>query len=132
VDWNGDGTVDGGDEWIELYNARPAAVNLGVWVIDSGKDSKPYRVPDGTVTQPGKYIVFCGKGTGVLLGDDRGKVRLLRPDSEVADRVDYDDIPADASYSRDAVGAWHIDYPPSPGAANLPPPKGNRKEVQWR
>ena len=37
------------------------------------------------------------------------------------DSVTYGALLPDRSISRDALGAWHADRLPSPGAANLPP-----------
>jgi single-stranded DNA-binding protein len=122
VDWDEDGTADDRDEWIELYNEGPAAVDLGGWSLDDGEDSTAsYLIPEGTVIQPSAFAVFYRRETGIVLKDEGGEVRLLAPSGVVVDVVAFGALPADASHSRDEVGAWHPDWPPSPGAFNLPP-----------
>jgi hypothetical protein len=123
MDWDEDGTADDRDEWIELYNEGPAAIDLGGWSLDDGADGTVrYLIPAGTVLQPGAFAVFYRRETGIVLKDEGGEVRLLAPSGVVVDVVAFGALPADASHSRDEVGAWHPDWPPSPGALNLPPP----------
>jgi hypothetical protein len=50
---------------------------------------------------------------------------LLDPDGVVVDAVAFGQLAANASYSRDELGTWHSDWPPSPGAANQPPAPGS-------
>jgi len=46
---------------------------------------------------------------------------LSDPDGTVADTIVFDTFTPNTSHSRDEAGAWHADWPPSPGAPNLPP-----------
>jgi len=109
------------DEWIELYNAGSTAVDLGGWFLDDGEGgSAPYPIPGGTVLQPGAFALFYGRQTGVVLDDEGDAVRLLGPDGAAVDDVAFGGLAPNASYSRDEGGAWHADWPPSPGAPNLP------------
>ena len=109
------------DEWIELYNAGSTAVDMGGWSLDDGEvGSAPYRIPDGTVLQPGAFALFYGRQTGIALDDEGGVVRLLGPDDAVVESVVFGSLGPNASYSRDEGGGWHADWPPSPGAPNLP------------
>jgi hypothetical protein len=51
----------------------------------------------------------------------------------VVDRAVFDTLPGDASYSRDEAGSWHADWPPSPGAPNLPAgpdPERSRRGIE--
>lgn len=115
------GTGDEADEWIELYNAGPIAVDLEGWFLDDGPvGSEPYRMPDGTVLQPGAFVIFLGRITGIVLDDAGDQVRLLDPAGRVVQAVVFDQLAPSASYSRDDAGAWHDDWPPSPGGPNLP------------
>jgi hypothetical protein len=117
TDWNGDGSVDTRDEWIELANLGGGAVDVGGWSLDnSGRGN--YVIPIGTVLQPQQYFVFFGGQTGLNLSDEGGQVRLRSADGQTVDRVRYDAIPSDGSYSRDDAGNWHADWSPSPGAPN--------------
>jgi len=121
VDWDEDGTADSLDEWIELYNAGTTAVDLGGWLLDDGvDDTVPYLIPEGTVLEPGAFVVFYRQETGIVLEDSGGEIRLLGSDGAVMDSVVFGALVADGSYSRDEAGDWHTDWPPSPGEPNLP------------
>ncbi len=128
-DWDGDGTADYNDEWIELYNAGPAVVGLGGWQLDDEADggSGPYTIPADQTLPPGGFLVLFKKDSGVSLNNDEDWVRLIRPDGTVADEVHYTRSPGyDRSFSRsvDGGGHWTADYAVTMGAPNhpLPPP----------
>jgi hypothetical protein len=125
VDWGRDGTADELDEWIELYNAGPIAVDLGGWLLDSSesnaaRDNMPYVIPEGTILWPGEFLIFYRQQTGILLQDEGGELRLRIPSGMLVETVTFGQLAADASYSRDDGGEWHTDWPPSPGSTNLP------------
>jgi uncharacterized protein YdeI (BOF family) len=127
VDWDGDGTADYNDEWIELYNAGQALVGLGGWQLDDVAEggSAPYTIPADKVIPPGGFLVFFKKDTGLALNNDEDWVRLLRPDGTVADEYHYTHSPGyDRSFSRsvDGGGHWTADYPVTMGAPNHPYP----------
>jgi hypothetical protein len=120
VDWNGDGVVDSSDEWIELHNPGSVAVDIGGWSLAGDSASAIIcTIPSGMVLEPGAFVVVYRAQTGIELG--AGQVRLSRPDGEVEDEVTFSGLGPDASYSRDEVGTWHVDWTPSPGAPNLAP-----------
>jgi hypothetical protein len=122
VDWDGDGSADERDEWIELHNAGPAAVDIGGWFIGTSlSQAVVYAMPEGTVLQPGAFAVLYRARTGVILDDGGEQVRLIDLRGEVVDKVAFGALGADTSYSRDGQGAWHSNWAPSPGAPNLPP-----------
>ncbi len=124
VDWDGNGKADAYDEWIELYNASPATVDLGGWVLDDllGAGSQPYTFPSGTLLASGQFLVRYRSTTGVALNQDVDAVNLLAPDGAVIDSFAYHNPGRDNSYSRavDGAGDWVDTYPPSPGSTNLP------------
>ena len=117
VDWNGDGINDARDEWIEVVNLDEGAIDISGWVLDTNGPEN-YVIPIGTILQPRQYAVFYGGQTGLTLGDDAGQVRLKDAQGRMIDRVQYDAVSPDGSYSRDEAGGWHADWPPSPGAPN--------------
>jgi len=120
VDWNGDGSSDMRDEWIEVVNLDEGAIDISGWVLDTNGPEN-YVIPIGTILQPRQYAVFYGGQTGLTLGDDAGQVRLKDAQGRMIDRVQYDAVSPDGSYSRDEAGSWHADWPPSPGAPNGQP-----------
>jgi hypothetical protein len=120
-DWNGDGESNRLDQWVELRNVSTATVNLSGWFLVSKElDADPYEVPSGTTILADGYLVFYRADTGIELEDERGRIWLLSPDSTVAHMVSYGKLPPDVGLSRDEVGDWHDDWPPSPGEPNAP------------
>jgi hypothetical protein len=127
MDLNGDGILDEPDEWIELHNAGPVVVDVGGWFLDDGEGgSMPYRIPKGSVLGAGAFAVFYGRETGLVLDDDGDLARLLGPDGELLEVVTFGRLAPNATYSLGSDGAWHTDWPPSPGAPNLPPQPGSQ------
>jgi hypothetical protein len=111
------------DEWIELHNTGVITVDLGGWFLADGTGGGlPYQIPVGTLLPPGGFAVFYGQTTGLVLDDISDQVRLFDPDTVLVDLVTFSLLLPDTSYSRDESGSWHPDWPPSPGAPNLPPP----------
>ncbi len=92
----------GEQEFIELINRSAQAVDLGGWQLDDAPGgSKPYVLPGGTVIGPGELLAFSKDVTGVALNDDGDTVRLLRPDSSLADAFTYKPAPrAGTSWAR--------------------------------
>ena len=132
-DWNGDGTATQDDEYIELFNAGPAPVDLGGWMLDDVDDSqnrvrsffapdgsRPFVIPAGTVVDPGGFVLFFRSETDVTLNNDGDWVRLLRPDAVVAETFEYTSSRDDQAYSKTLDGGdeWTRSYPPSPGRSN--------------
>jgi len=116
MDWDGDGTADALDEWIELVNIGNGPMKLGEWSIVSG--GQAYVLPKGAVLRSGGFLVLFRARTGIELDDGGGQIQLLDPKGELQDGVSYPALQFDASYSRDKLGVWHTDWPPSPGRPN--------------
>jgi len=89
-DWNSDGVIDVGDEYIELVNYGVIDVNLSGYSLDDEANigSTPYRLPAVTL-KPGERMVFYGKDTGLLLSDGGDGVRLLKPNGQLGDAYNY-------------------------------------------
>lgn len=125
VDWNGDGAVNDGDEWIELFNSGKKAINLGGWILrDQREGQARYQMPPGTVIKPGKFLLLYRFETNVDLASSGGVLQLVNADGQVVDSVTYAALAADASYSRGDLGNWHSDWVPSPGTQNTPQGSG--------
>ncbi|MBC8449218.1 MAG: lamin tail domain-containing protein, partial [Chloroflexi bacterium] len=124
VDWDGDGTADADDEWIEVFNGSGQTVDLGGFLLDDEAEagSAPYVIPAGTVIEPGGFLVFFRRDTRLALNNDGDDVRLLGPDGALLDSFTYDTVVRDGSWGRttDGGGQWTLDYPPSPGRPNQP------------
>ncbi len=119
------------DDWIELYNATNAAVDLsGCGLSDNAGRPRKWQFPSGTVIQPGEYLGVFANGmntssegriqTSYRLSSDGGySVVLSEPDGAIFDRVfvpmQYEDI----SFGR-VEGQSGLRYftTVTPGAAN--------------
>ena len=123
-DWNNDGVVNTGDEYIELLNHGVVPVNLGGYRLDDEANigSSPYTLPSTTL-QPGDRIVFYGSETGLLLSDGGDGVRLLKSNGQLADAYNYFTVEfPDQAFCRlpDNGGAddWNTNCFPTPGLKN--------------
>jgi hypothetical protein len=136
-DWNGDGAADQDDEYIELYNANDAAVDLSGWRLDDMDDgrqqsrflfgpdgSPPYTLPAGAIVPARGFLLLFRSETGLALNNDGDWVRLLRPDGAVVEATEYSSSRNDEAASKTVDGGdqWTRSYPPSPGASNQPAP----------
>jgi len=135
-DWNHDGIVNVGDEYIEILNHGTVNVNLGGYRLDDEVNvgSNPYALP-ARILKPGERIVFFGSESGLLLGDGGDGVRLLKPNGQLMDAYNYTVVRyPDESYCRlpDNGGAddWNQNCYPTPGLQNslngnfVPPSNG--------
>jgi len=131
-DWNRDGNLDSDDEWIELYNDAPQAINLSGWQLDDANGgSSTYKIPNGTLIDAKGFLVFFGSETHIGLNNDGDTVRLLYPDGTVADKKQYNPLTTNQSEGRSPDGAehWVIQCIPTPrksNCSNQPPPTPTR------
>jgi beta-lactamase superfamily II metal-dependent hydrolase len=57
--------TDSEEEWIELYNNSPVALDLGGWkIIDNNGAGSSYTIPAGEVIEPGTYYTLAVSSTG--------------------------------------------------------------------
>jgi hypothetical protein len=122
VDWNGDGTANVGDEYIELINVSPSALNMKGWKLDTGVNSlTTFTLPDLTL-QPRQITTFFGSQTGLSLSDGGGTVRLLKPDGRIVDAFTYPlvELP-ERTWCRlpDGSDRWGFACRPTPGKPNV-------------
>jgi hypothetical protein len=126
TDWNNDGKVDVGDEFIEVINAGIVNVSLGGYKLDDyeldadGKViSNGFTLPSQTL-KPGEKMVYYGSQTGILLDDSGDTVRLFRS-TTLVDAVSYPVVKIlDSSICRytDGYGTWIMGCFPTPGRPN--------------
>jgi hypothetical protein len=132
-DWNGDGRINSGDEFIELINAGTVRTNLESWLLDDSEEgSKPYHIPDLTL-HPGEVRAFFRSQSGLSLSDNGDQVRLSLPDETLVDQRAYNyarDI--NISWCRLPDGGTALTYPcwPSPDQSNVGYPLPVREPVQ--
>jgi Lamin Tail Domain len=123
-DWNNDGVINTGDEYIELLNHGVIDVNLSGYSLDDEVNigSTPYRLPSITL-KPGERHVFYGSETGLLLSDGGDGVRLLKPNGQLGDAYNYFVVRfPDQSYCRlpdnGGLDDWNQNCFPTPGLQN--------------
>ena len=123
-DWNNDGVINVGDEYIELLNHGVVDVNLSGYSLDDEVNigSTPYRLPAITL-KPGERHVFYGSETGLLLSDGGDGVRLLKPNGQLVDAYNYSVVRfPDQSYCRlpdnGGLDDWNQNCFPTPGLQN--------------
>ena len=100
-------------------------MDLRGWRLDDrgGGGTVPYTIPEGIILAPRGFGLFFKKDTNVGLNDEGDCVRLLRPDSSVADAMQYEGHPGyDQSFSRtiDGGGEWVANWEVTPGEPNRP------------
>jgi len=125
VDWDGDGTADHNDEWIELYNPLDRAVGLGGWRLRDAT-GVTYNIPLGVSIPAGGYVTFYKAETGISLNNGGDTISLIHPNGTTIDTFSYSHSPGfDETWCRlpDANSGWHDDCLPTPNAPNseVPP-----------
>jgi len=134
VDWDGDGGAGHTDEFIELHNLEPFAVDVGGWVLADGlEEGWEHRLAVGLRLDPGGHAAVFRAESGIALDNGGDSVRLIRPDGVVADSFTFAEGPGyDRSWSRrpDEAGAaaaagageprWAADWMVTPGEPNRP------------
>ncbi|MGB3800337.1 MAG: lamin tail domain-containing protein [Lewinella sp.] len=110
-DANGDGVINPGDEFVEIYNAGQAPYDLSAHTVHDGSNSgSRFTFPAGSALAPAESFVvfasgpdasslpeFCRTGTasGFLgLNDDSAESVILRnADGKVVAQANFDDAP---------------------------------------
>ena len=120
TDWDGNGTADSNDEWIELCNTGSTSFDLGGYSLDDIADggSNPYVFSQGEVLAVGECRAFYKKDTSLILNNDQDSVRLVKPDGSLLEEFAYSISHPDLSWAKDETGSWLEDETPSPGLAN--------------
>jgi len=121
-DWNGDGTANTADEYIELMNMGTLSVNLRNWRLDNGAGTPAYTLPALTLL-PRQIAIYYRSVTGLALSDGGGSVRLVKPNGTTADIYNYPPVAAaDVTWCRlpDGKGVWAFACRPSPSSPNAP------------
>ncbi|WP_157976210.1 lamin tail domain-containing protein [Lewinella sp. IMCC34191] len=148
-DVNGDGVVDPGDEFVEIYNAGQLPYDLSGHTVHDGSNSGArFTFPAGSELAPAEsFVVFAappdesilpevchvGTASGFLgLNDDTAESVILRnADGKVVAQADFDDAPEGESLTLypdgNLAGGYHphtsVDGEPASACAasvNLP------------
>ena len=113
--------ADEDSEWIELKNLSDSIIDLSGWQIgNQDEKTKPFIIPENTFILPNGFLLPDGKIAKITLGNQKGSVKLLYPNGELAEEVKYE-IPAKDGYSaaRKSDGAFVWTKNPTPGMNNI-------------
>ncbi len=119
-DWDGNGTADYQDEWIELFNPTDHAMGLGGWQLADDSD-KRYDIPLDTVISASGFVTFYHAQLGFSLNNDGDTITLIHPNGTVIDGYSFDHSPGyDKSWCRlpDAGNFSTTRCDPTPNASN--------------
>lgn len=123
-DLNGDGEVNDGDEYVELFNPGALPVSLAGWQLfdlrAAQEDLRRFTLRAEHVI-PGRGHLLLWRGeTRIVLNNEDDNLYLMRPGGGEADQVVWDDltIPSLAVARVPDGGPWRLDVTPSPGRAN--------------
>lgn len=89
-------------EFVEIFNNEETAIDLTNWQIDdiANGGSSPYVIPAGTIIEPKGYVILYHTVTKIFLNDDGDEVRLLDPNGETKDKIQYQKSPKGLSFAR--------------------------------
>ena len=115
-------------DWVELYNAGSADVNLkGYGISDNPKKPRKHVIDCDSVIIPGGHVVILcndlgtGLNAGFKLSSDGGEqVVLSNPSEEIIDQITTPILPDDYSYGRlsDGASTWGVFDVATPGVKN--------------
>jgi hypothetical protein len=119
-DWDGNGSPDADDEWIELYNALDEPVGLGGWQLTEEAGAS-YTIPLGVTIPAHGFATFYYTASGLPLRNDGETISLHHLNGLPADLYSYTLSPGeDGVWCRlpDGSPFWGRECVPSPNAAN--------------
>lgn len=125
--------LDGGPDWVELFNGGDAAVDISGWALRDEDDAHEYFFPDGSSLPPGGYLVVeaavveGGEGFPFGLGG-ADAVRLFDTEGVLVDQTAWVEgaAPAGRSWGRypNGTGPFATLSAPTQGALNAEPGGG--------
>jgi hypothetical protein len=107
--------------FVELFNRSPAALDLSGWILTDDFSQTRFRVPEGTVLDPGAYLFYQEREMGFAMSPAGGSVYLVNAGrSRVIDAVQYGPQAPARTRGRhpNGTGAFRTLESATPGAAN--------------
>ncbi len=106
INYNSSEDFESGD-WIELYNRSNHSINVSWWYYSDSDDNHKFILPEGTVMEPGEYLVlvendssftlrfpdiknYLGE-TGFGLSGSGEFMKLVDSEGQIIDSLTYDD-----------------------------------------
>ncbi|MBU1146425.1 lamin tail domain-containing protein [Patescibacteria group bacterium] len=107
-------------EWIEIKNIDLEPIDLSGWKLDDDEGgSRPYKIPDNTIINPGQFLIFKKSETKLAFNNTFDAARLLDPDGEIIFETSYDEVPEGASWARSDDGNFKWTTHLTPGEENI-------------
>lgn len=107
----------GNDGWIELHNDSENFVSLSDWKI--GNEEDIFIMPKGTLISSNGYLIFAEKTLGIDFIQDSGKLDLIYPNGQAADKVAYQNKNLNFSASRKNKDEFVWTEHKTPGFENI-------------
>ena len=119
-------------DWVEIYNAGSASVDLGGWGLsDNPEKAGKWQFPAGMIIRPGEYrVVVCDKDmarnnagephANFTISQKGGEgITLTDPEGNVRDTLILPEMRTNISYGRNFTdGGLYFYDPPTPFGAN--------------
>ncbi len=107
-------------EFVEIGNDGDTVIDLsGFFLDDIDGGSKPYKIPDNTILEPGTYLVFFQDQTKLIFNNTVDTVRLLGKDQSEILVVSYDEAEENQSYIIDENNDFLWTNTITPGDQNV-------------
>ncbi len=116
-------------DWIEIYNSSDYTVSLNGYALsDNEGNLQKWLFPNISI-DAGEYLLIYASGldrrvpnaslhTSFRLNTEKECVILSNASGQMIDRVEYDLLKDDQSYSRQTDDSWTTMFPPTPGMSN--------------
>ncbi|HYQ30113.1 MAG TPA: lamin tail domain-containing protein [Polyangiaceae bacterium] len=106
-------------DWVELYNAGSAPIDLSGYIFKDNDDTHSYAIPSGTVVAPGAYFMLEEAAFGFGLGAAESARLYLPGASTIVDSYSWT-AHATTTYGRcpNGTGAFGTSATVTKGAAN--------------
>ena len=114
----------GPDDWVEIYNRGTASFDLsGCFLSDQRGDNTKWTFPQGTVLDPGEFLVVYEDALGFGFASEGDDVIMLTASDSTTglDFYDFKEQQADKSEGRfpDGVNTWQLFDDPTKGCSNF-------------
>ena len=114
----------GPDDWVEIYNRGAASFDLsGCFLSDQRGDNTKWTFPQGSVLQPGEFLVVYEDALGFGFASEGDDVIMLTASDSTTglDFYDFKEQQADKSEGRfpDGINTWQLFDDPTKGYSNF-------------
>lgn len=118
------------NEFVEIFNTGEELIDLSGWFLDDAESgSSPYKIPNGINIAPFGYLVFYNYESKISLNDTGDTVRLIDPNGEVKDFVNYYKANRGESFSKiDDNWVWTTEMTPFATNILVLPPADTSEE----